>query len=98
MQKNALHRKAGISAIATISTRRPIQQHQCRKAGRATRTALMAGLFTALAACLAASSCAPAPTHQPAILDCRSYPIDWLENPSAGIVYEPIAESWASHE
>ena len=50
----------------------------------AIRAALLAGTFTAVAVSLATA--APEPEEPQAI------PIDWIERPFAGVVYEPVNE------
>lgn len=64
----------------------------------AARAAAIAGVFAALAVTLAATSCTPAAAADSGLSDGQTFPADWTENPTAAIVYEPIAESGASHE
>lgn len=51
----------------------------------AIRAALLAGTFTAVAVSLATAA-APEPEEP------QTIPIDWIERPFAGVVYEPVDE------
>ena len=72
------------------SEARIIRQHGCQTA---KLTALIAGVMAALTVSMVLQSCTPAAaTHAPAVSDGYPIPADWIENPTAGIVLDPVSE------